>query len=123
MSDNTEDDHDAPIATLAEITVHLSYMRRELRSQSAALSKMATHDDIRGIKETIASLATRKELDEKIAVLRDEVSRGKPSTLFFNVAKVCAALAVIAATASLFMQVSEVLTAVKKSATTQPGKP
>lgn len=122
MSDDHDDD-DSPVGSLAEINVHLSYMRRELRQQSAALSKMATHDDIRGIKETIASLATRKELDEKIAVLRDEVSRGKPSTLFFNVAKVCAAIAVIVAALSLFFQFSDTLTAMKKSATVQPGKP
>ena len=44
-----------------------------------------------------------KELDEKLAVLRDEVSRGKPSTLFFNAVKVCAGIAVLAAAVSLFM--------------------
>jgi hypothetical protein len=113
------------VTSIAELNVHLSYMRRELRTLSAASHNMATHDDIRGIKETISKLATRVEVEEKLALLRDEVSRGKPSTLFFNVAKVCAALAVIAASVSLFMQVSEVLTAMKRSANTptQPSKP
>lgn len=122
MSGEHEDEDD-PVGSLAEINVHLSYMRRELRQQSTALSKMATHEDIRGIKETIASLATRKELDEKLAILRDEVSRSKPSTLFFSIARVCAAVAVIAATLSLFFQLSDTLTAVKKAAATQSSKP
>lgn len=113
----SDEDDDLQVASLAEINVHLSYMRRELRS----LRNVATHDDIKGIKENIALLATRKELDDKIATLRDEVSRSKPSTLFFNAVRVASGIMVIAAVIVLFLQFSDLLSTMKRVAEEPPA--
>jgi uncharacterized small protein (DUF1192 family) len=115
----SDEDDDLNVGSLAEINVHLSYMRRELRS----LRNVATHDDIRGIKETIAQLATRKELDDKIATLRDEVSRSKPSTMFFNAVRVASGITVFAAVAVLFFQFSDVLSTMKRGAVPAAAAP
>lgn len=78
------------------------------------ITRMETqqHNDIKALKETVATLASKQYVDDRIVTLRAEVDRGKPSTLFWNAAKFCGAVAVIATFIGLSLQVARALDAV-----------
>lgn len=100
--------------------VHLWHTSQQLQALHEKVSHMATHDDIRGIKETIAMLATRQEVDDKVSALREEMNRQKPSALFTTVVRVAAGVVVLVAFGAMVIEVAESYSAMKRAAHVAP---
>jgi Skp family chaperone for outer membrane proteins len=132
MSDQAEP---IVVSSLAEIGIHLGYMREhqartaeKLATMVEAQSKMATHDDISSIKASMAKLATRDELDAKVGEIRTEMERNKqeaeksrPSSILAQWGKVAGAIVLILALTNMVVDVGQVFR--KASLLQQPSKP
>ena len=77
------------ITTLESMGILLWHLQQQITRMESQ-----QHTDIKALRETIATLASKQYVDEKLVSLRDEVNRGKPATLFANVVKFCAGVAV-----------------------------
>lgn len=89
------------VKSLEAVSIHLWHIREQqseiLRDQAEMLRSMATHDDINGIRATIATLATRAEVDQKIGELHAELERTKPATLGRQIVVICAGILTVIA--------------------------
>lgn len=86
MVDNHND-----IKTIAELGVHIRYLR----------------DEVKGLSERIAEMATRKDIEDLEEKLRKEIEDNKPSNLFWGVTKVAAGVVAIGGAFGVFYAIIE----------------
>lgn len=100
---------DAPpaITTLESMGILLWHLQQQI-----ARMESQQHTDINGLKATIATLATKQYVDDRLLDLRSEVNRTKPATLFRNVVTFCAGIAVVVAFVGLAIKIGAALDAV-----------
>lgn len=98
-----------PTTSLEALGAHIWHLQRSQSENSLLLSKMATHEDIKGIHATIATLATRSELDQKIGALRDELNRTKPATLGKQLIAWALGLTVVFAAGALVLRIAQAI--------------
>jgi hypothetical protein len=80
--------------------------------------------DVAGLRAEVSGLMKRQsDVERDLAAAKDEWQRSKPSTLFGNLVKVAAGLAVLFSFGALMWQVADALTAVKKAALQVQAKP
>lgn len=97
------------ITTLESMGILLWHLQQQITRMESQ-----QHTDIKSLRETIATLASKQYVDEKLVSLRDEVNRGKPATLFANVVKFCAGVAVVFAFVGLALKMANALDAVSR---------
>ena len=91
----------APVVTTLEgVGVMLWHIRSDLSEQRDRMTHMATHEDIKAIKETISKLVTRDELES----LRKELDRSNPGQWLKNIVATCAGVAVVLALIALVVE-------------------
>lgn len=97
---------DAPpaITTLESMGILLWHLQQQISRMESQ-----QHTDIKALKDTIDTLASKKYVDDSLISLRAEVNRGKPATLFWTAAKFCAAVTVIAAFVGLAIKLAAAL--------------
>lgn len=95
------------ITTLESMGILLWHLQQQM-------SRMETqqHTDIKALRETIATLASKQYVDDQIVSLRGDVNRSKPATLFRNVVTFCAGFAVVVAFIGLAIKIGAALDAV-----------
>jgi hypothetical protein len=116
-----------PTTSLEAIGAHIWHLQQSQAQTNALLAKMATHEDIKAINATIANLATRTELDQKVGALREELvselNRNKPSTIGRAVVSFVAGLLVLVAGFGLLLKVADWVNHPLVMATPAAGKP
>lgn len=95
------------ITTLESMGILLWHLQQQITRMEAQ-----QHSDIKQLKETVATLASKQYVDERMSTLRDEVNRSKPATLFRNVVTFCAGFAVVVAFVGLAIKIGAALDAV-----------
>lgn len=83
MSDT--DIEDKPATSLAEVDVHIRYLRRDLRSLLSSVQQMATKADIDSLARRMEGYATKDELARttaEVARIAGEVRSGSVSSTF-----------------------------------------
>lgn len=95
------------ITTLESMGILLWHLQQQMTRMESQ-----QHRDIQGLKDTIATLASKAYVDERLGTLRDEVNQSKPATLFRNVVTFCAGFAVVVAFVGLAIKIGAALDAV-----------
>lgn len=95
------------VTSLESMGILLWHLREQITRMEAQ-----QHSDIKQLKETVATLASKQYVDDRLDGLRDEVNRTKPATLFRNVVTFCAGFAVVVAFVGLAIKIGAALDAV-----------
>lgn len=68
---------DAPpaVTSLEGLGVHVWHLQQLVMDSQRTLKNVATHEDVRAIHVTLATLATRAELDSKVRDVREDYER------------------------------------------------
>lgn len=110
-------DNPPEIKSFEALGVLLWSMNSRLAELEKTTAQAATHADVSGLRQDVAGLMRRQETIERdLASAKEEWTRSKPSTLFGNMVKVVAGLAVIFSFLGLLYQVTETLFEVKRAA-------
>ena len=95
------------ITTLESMGILLWHLQQQMTRMESQ-----QHNDIKALRETIATLASKQYVDDRLVSLRDEVNRSKPSTLARNVVVFCGGVAVVFAFVGLAIKIASALDAV-----------
>lgn len=63
------------VTSLEALGVHVWHLQQLVMDSQRTLKTVATHDDVRAIHVTLATLATRAELDSRVKDVRDDYER------------------------------------------------
>jgi hypothetical protein len=87
------------ITTLESMGILLWHLEQQMTRMESQ-----QHRDIQGLKDTIATLASKAYVDERLGTLRDEVQRNKPGTLMRNVAALLGMITLFGAVVALVVE-------------------
>ena len=87
------------ITTLESMGILLWHLQQQITRMESQ-----QHRDIQGLKDTIATLASKAYVDERLGTLRDEVQRNKPGTLMRNVAALLGMITLVGAVVALMFE-------------------
>ena len=87
------------ITTLESMGILLWHLQQQMTRMESQ-----QHRDIQGLKDTIATLASKAYVDERLGTLRDEVQRNKPGTLMRNVAALLGMITLVGAVVALMFE-------------------
>lgn len=87
------------ITTLESMGILLWHLQQQMTRMESQ-----QHRDIQGLKDTIATLASKAYVDERLGTLRDEVQRNKPGTLMRNVAALLGMITLFGAVVALVVE-------------------
>lgn len=98
--------------TIGELDIHLSHVQSGLARLAESVERMATKQDIDGIRLDMAHLATKAELEAKVRAVQEQfareserLQRESPSRIGTTIVKIAGGLTVIGAAIVLLGQV------------------